>query len=452
LNSNTTATHIITDVSWGIDVVVVLQLPLDAETVTAIDKVLEKVQAFLGGEQNDVQFSLHDEELFGKNISTKIYSNISDLTNITSVFTICQYIKGCSNQFKLYRPIKYLLKPIKSLYHQYLGCAVNFSPLHLPSIDNLEQHLIQLSDTVKKLKHSLDYTITILLHGHLKQCLCEVQQEWTDLNNAYKQEVERIQKLIINIHHSGSDFSEINKVLEYDTQTTFNNCIKKLSRHVNELETKGQLITNLHEGHFEYYNVAELNVNQENYEQILLRDLITNQSENRIFCSGDALNAKNQSELDRLRDQMSKEYKMNKNLRLIYADFSYCSFELPDMMILPTDKNSGNADIQKQCTSSSTRENIINILLLGESGVGKSTFINAFVNYLVFETLEEAESNKPVILISVSFYMTTGDNFEERIVNFGDFDHPGQSVTQNCKSYLFTLKHMDGRKLRIIDL
>ena len=97
----------------------------------------------------------------------------------------------------------------------------------------------------------------------------------------------------------------------------------------------------------------------------------------------------------------------------------------------------------------------INVLLLGESGVGKSTFINAFVNYLIFDTLQQAEQNQSVVLIPVSFLTTIGDQFEEFIVKFGDVDtnedyeHQGQSVTQHCRSYLFHLN--DTCILRLID-
>ncbi|CAG8789198.1 10543_t:CDS:2, partial [Gigaspora rosea] len=76
----------------------------------------------------------------------------------------------------------------------------------------------------------------------------------------------------------------------------------------------------------------------------------------------------------------------------------------------------------------------VNILLLGETGVGKFTFINALYNYLKYDTLNEALSGNMDILIPSKFTVTE-ENYEEYQFDLGDvivrfIDSPGIGYTR----------------------
>ncbi|CAF3545228.1 unnamed protein product [Rotaria sp. Silwood1] len=96
----------------------------------------------------------------------------------------------------------------------------------------------------------------------------------------------------------------------------------------------------------------------------------------------------------------------------------------------------------------------INVLLLGQTGVGKSTFINGLANYFCNDTLDEAVNDQIQAIIPSSFCYTDDDTFEEKHIKIEQISESenandiGHSCTKQCQSFIFPVGN---RNLRIID-
>uniref|UniRef100_A0AC34G330 G domain-containing protein n=1 Tax=Panagrolaimus sp. ES5 TaxID=591445 RepID=A0AC34G330_9BILA len=95
----------------------------------------------------------------------------------------------------------------------------------------------------------------------------------------------------------------------------------------------------------------------------------------------------------------------------------------------------------------------MNVLLIGQTGAGKSTFINSIANYLTYETLKDAiKENSPVVPIPTTFnVLDKNDEYVEFTVGVPDKDEgksSSQSRTKKPKVYSF---ECNGEVLNFVD-
>ena len=99
----------------------------------------------------------------------------------------------------------------------------------------------------------------------------------------------------------------------------------------------------------------------------------------------------------------------------------------------------------------------INVLFLGRTGIGKTTFINSLANYMLFPSLSEAITGETQVLIpcKINFLSADGTQQEVMIPEGNEYYNenlkiPGQSATENPKSHIIYSPDLDV-KIRIID-
>ena len=334
------------------------------------------------------------------------------------------------------------IRPIQWTYPDGTGAGLSFVLVTSSSgYQTIDYYSSQIAEQMEVFDVALNYSVPNALRGHLKQRLKKVQEQYIRVSHRYLNALERISKS----RKTRSDtFTWPN-----EERLLLNNEMHRLTMVSTDLQSKAQFIARLRSEHFHYCNVANCGLRGMDDMHLLEDELVAKHQHVRILCSNDTLNETEHARFEGIRQQLFRERSMDSKLHLIYADLSYCSFSLPAITLLDS------SEIKKrQIASSVPTDETINVLLIGETTVGKSTFINALANYFTFTTLEQAQSNPPVVLIPVSFLldgqlMAAGDR--NRSIN-QDFDHSGPSVTQRCQSYLFHLPDpLHNKKVRIID-
>ena len=260
------ATHVITAVTFGIDVVLVLQLPPKINSAQQIDVALEKIRRRL--ESFDEVFSLFEEykSALEKIKKTTVYSNDGLLTEKKSLLQTCQYILETKQKVHSYRPVSYTLQYIDCSRPDCHKSSTLYVPLEGAASDKFELYILQILKYYKKTKHLLDSIKDESFPNNLNKKFLAVKTEWPRLQETYESAIKHLQKHVWTIHKSKNTGYQIDQIPGTEIQTTLK---KNLHRLMHDLVGIESQLSSAKCSQDIYAKLFEPQENQTNNEQML---------------------------------------------------------------------------------------------------------------------------------------------------------------------------------------
>ncbi|CAM4782975.1 unnamed protein product [Rotaria magnacalcarata] len=209
------ATHTIVLVNFGIEAIVVLQLPPDDEHVPTIDHALEQLCSVLKGDQQSVRLSDEHKESLEKILQIKVFSNTTELSRVKSVLDLHPEIQSSLKNGHLIKPLNYNLYPINYIYHTKDENKYAFTELSKADVVTIESYLLPFSIDFKNVTRTMGQSYPNLrkyLQGEHKNMLTSCQE----LKQMHKNELHRIRKLVIGIRRGDIKESKIPEELSND--------------------------------------------------------------------------------------------------------------------------------------------------------------------------------------------------------------------------------------------
>ena len=325
------ATHIISSVKLGIQALIVLELSNDNEI--NLNGLLENTTKQLS--RNQFPTSGKDIPSFDGIFVRKVFSNIAAISKMTRLVEICQKITEIKQHAFEQRSLEFTLRSIKWYYPNYHKGKARCTLLRPEMIKMINVYLQTFSTEIEKFNTSFNAQEIDTLKRHLNTAYDTFQQQITDANKIYSNELKRVRELIIKIRNGIIQQEQIIEESSQEFTKSLRDNFDPIDKSLQHLKKKLKLISKLGEREIRYIHMQRYSIRENDDLKEFFRKQRTTKKSQLIYCSHDD-DAKGPNSAE-CKDQFDKWMEKGKNdleLILIFADFTDTQYPLPQERIL----------------------------------------------------------------------------------------------------------------------
>ena len=337
------ATHMITEILWGIEMLCVIQIPTN-QSVNTVDELLRRICNHLKNNLIPIQFNNDDRHLINQLTDTIVYGSKTCIDNLNiPLLTILNRIQDWQNNTNLHQPLEYTLQPLRWLYNdkQYPELC-NWPHQDDAQLDRIEPILIRIKNEIMYLQEMLQNIPKNFSSQILSQKSNDYHEQFDFLLITRDHFQERLRKTLVDIRLLRVKSKEIENIISDQRYTCLHkNEMETFYTKVQQLFKKAILIEEFEKDQIEYINTfdicsdRETSMTKDDIDDILKCSFPAENTSVILWYSSDRLKREQAQRWEAIYQQLiSERQQATQTIKLVYADFSQYPQRLEGFIIV----------------------------------------------------------------------------------------------------------------------
>ena len=339
----TKATHMITKIVWGFEILCVIQIPRK-QSVNDVDQFLRRICNQLKNNEIPVRFHNNDQIFINQLTNITVYGSELCVNHLQpSISNILHRIPEWQKNRNFHQPLMYTMQPLRWLYSNREFSEPCLLPNSTdPNITQTELMITRLKNQIKELSEIFQNLPRNFSIPILNERLRNYQQDYRLLLDSQEDLLDRLRRALIEVRRHRSRPTALNNIIRDQRY----GCLHKLTMekfvgNVRGLLNKSILIERIRDSRIDYVNARDIRSGEripatiEDIDAILKRSYYNEHAPVILWYSTDRLKREQSDRWEDIYRKITEErHRSSDQLNLVYVDFTYFAERLEGFTIV----------------------------------------------------------------------------------------------------------------------